>query len=99
MKKFSGVLILLFIINSSLLAQNDTLTTTSGLRYIVLEKGTGEKAVAGKEAAVHYTGYLLDGKVFDSSVPRKEPIEFVLGKGMVIKGWDEVNHSCKSGLW
>ena len=63
--------------------------TTSGLEYIEVEVGTGAQAVAGKTVAVHYTGKFQDGKVFDSSIPRGEPIEFQLGKGKVIKGWDE----------
>src|SRR5687768_18243773 len=63
--------------------------TTSGLEYIEVEAGTGAQAVAGKTVAVHYTGKFQDGKVFDSSISRGEPIEFQLGKGNVIKGWDE----------
>lgn len=64
-------------------------TTESGLKYIVVSKGAGAKAEAGKTVKVHYTGYLDDGTVFDSSVERGEPIEFPLGAGRVIKGWDE----------
>jgi len=68
----------------------DTVKTASGLQYIMVQKNpTGVKAEAGKSVKVHYTGYLLDGKKFDSSVERGEPIEFPLGKGNVIKGWDE----------
>jgi FKBP-type peptidyl-prolyl cis-trans isomerase len=63
--------------------------TSSGLEYIEVEAGTGAQAEAGKTVAVHYTGKFQDGKVFDSSVSRGEPIEFPLGKGRVIKGWDE----------
>lgn len=63
--------------------------TTSGLEYIEVEAGTGAQAEAGKTVAVHYTGKFQDGKVFDSSVSRGEPIEFLLGRGKVIKGWDE----------
>ena len=66
-------------------------TTPSGLKYIVLKKGTGEKAENGKTVSVHYSGFLGDGtwKLFDSSVQRNQPIEFMLGQGQVIKGWDE----------
>ena len=63
--------------------------TESGLRYKMIQKGTGKKAENGKIVAVHYTGQLEDGKVFDSSIPRKKPIEFPLGQGNVIEGWDE----------
>ena len=63
--------------------------TDSGLQYIVIEEGEGDKALAGKKVKVHYTGKLEDGTEFDSSIKRGEPIEFVLGVGQVIKGWDE----------
>lgn len=63
--------------------------TASGLEYIEVEAGTGAQAEAGKTVSVHYTGKFQDGKVFDSSVSRGEPITFQLGKGKVIKGWDE----------
>ena len=63
--------------------------TASGLEYIEVEAGTGSQAEAGKTVSVHYTGKFQDGKVFDSSVSRGEPITFLLGKGRVIKGWDE----------
>lgn len=63
--------------------------TASGLRYKMIQKGTGKKAEIGKKVSVHYTGQLEDGKVFDSSYPRKKPIEFPLGQGHVIEGWDE----------
>lgn len=62
-------------------------TTASGLRYIVLQEGTGAKPVATSNVKVHYTGKLVDGKVFDSSVERGEPIDFNLNQ--VIKGWTE----------
>ncbi|MEN9489457.1 MAG: putative peptidyl-prolyl cis-trans isomerase PpiC [Bacteroidota bacterium] len=63
--------------------------TESGLRYKMIQKGSGKKAENGKTVSVHYTGQLEDGKVFDSSYPRKKPIEFPLGRGNVIEGWDE----------
>ena len=63
--------------------------TASGLYFISTLEGEGELAVAGNEVRVHYTGTLLDGTKFDSSVDRNEPFEFVLGQGQVIKGWDE----------
>ena len=63
--------------------------TESGLRYKMIQKGEGKKAEAGKTVSVHYEGSLENGKVFDSSYPRKKPIEFKLGIGQVIEGWDE----------
>lgn len=63
--------------------------TESGLRYKIIQKGNGKPAENGKTVAVHYSGSLENGQVFDSSYKRKEPIEFPLGKGNVIAGWDE----------
>ncbi len=64
--------------------------TASGLQYYEVKlSGSTVKAGAGKKVKVHYSGYLADGKMFDSSVERGEPIEFELGKGMVIPGWEE----------
>jgi FKBP-type peptidyl-prolyl cis-trans isomerase len=63
--------------------------TDSGLRYQIIQKGSGKPAESGKTVAVHYQGALDNGKVFDSSYPRKKPIEFRLGQGQVIEGWDE----------
>ena len=63
--------------------------TESGLCYVVTEPGNGEKPEVGKPVTMHYTGKLLDGTVFDSSVERNEPFQFVLGVGQVIPGWDE----------
>ena len=64
-------------------------TTASGLEYWDIKAGTGDTAVAGKQVRVHYTGWLTDGKKFDSSVDRGQPFAFPLGAGRVIKGWDE----------
>ncbi len=63
--------------------------TASGLYFIERQKGTGARAEAGKKVTVHYTGTLLDGTKFDSSVDRGQPFEFTLGAGQVIAGWDE----------
>jgi len=63
-------------------------TTADGLKYWDVKAGTGTTATAGHKVKVHYTGWLTNGKTFDSSVG-KTPFEFPLGGGQVIKGWDE----------
>lgn len=72
-------------------------TTESGLRYIDMAEGDGSAAASGQTVTVHYTGYLLNGKKFDSSRDRDEPFEFQLGVGQVIKGWDEGVAGMKPG--
>ena len=69
--------------------------TPSGLKYIVLQEGTGRQAVATSNVKVHYTGMFLDGKVFDSSVQRGQTIDF--GLNQVIKGWTEGVQLMKEG--
>ena len=63
--------------------------TDSGLRYKIIQKGSGAQAEKGKSVSVHYEGSLDNGQVFDSSYRRKDPITFTLGIGQVILGWDE----------
>jgi FKBP-type peptidyl-prolyl cis-trans isomerase FkpA len=63
--------------------------TDSGLKYEDLAEGEGPVAAAGQKVSVHYTGWLTDGRKFDSSLDRNEPFSFPLGRGMVIRGWDE----------
>ncbi len=63
--------------------------TASGLRYKIIQKGNGAKAEKGQTVSVHYEGALIDGTVFDSSYKRNQPIDFKLGVGQVIPGWDE----------
>jgi FKBP-type peptidyl-prolyl cis-trans isomerase len=72
-------------------------TTSSGLKYFDQVLGTGDVAVAGKTTTVHYTGWLENGKKFDSSVDRGQPFSFPLGGGRVIKGWDEGVQGMKVG--
>ena len=68
-----------------------------GLKYEDLKVGTGAKPRTGQVVVVHYTGWLTDGKKFDSSVDRGKPFEFPLGQGRVIKGWDEGVATMKVG--
>jgi FKBP-type peptidyl-prolyl cis-trans isomerase len=67
----------------------DLTTTPSGLQYKDLETGTGAEAKARSPVQVHYTGELTDGRKFDSSRDRGDPLDFTLGVGQVIQGWDE----------
>lgn len=71
--------------------------TASGLTYVDLTMGEGDVAVTGKTATVHYTGWLENGRKFDSSVDRGQPFSFPLGAGRVIKGWDEGVQGMKIG--
>lgn len=69
--------------------ENAVQTTPSGLQYQDLVVGTGAQPAPGQTVVVHYTGWLTDGRKFDSSLDRNQPFQFVLGQGQVIKGWDE----------
>lgn len=78
-------------------AKGKTKTTASGLMIEYVAEGKGAVAEKGKTVSVHYTGTLTDGKKFDSSLDRNEPIEFPLGQGMVIPGWEEGIEGMKVG--
>ncbi|MDG2342862.1 MAG: FKBP-type peptidyl-prolyl cis-trans isomerase [Cytophagales bacterium] len=67
----------------------DATKAESGLHYVINKKGNGDNAAPGDNVTVHYTGMLLNGEVFDSSVERDQPFKFQLGQGSVIRGWDE----------
>lgn len=75
----------------------DVVTTKSGLKYLVLKAGAGEAPKAGTRISAHYTGTLADGKKFDSSRDRGQPIQFPVGKRFVIPGWDEALSQMKKG--
>lgn len=66
-----------------------TVTTASGLMIEELALGEGDAAKSGDQVTVHYTGWLTDGRKFDSSHDRRDPFSFALGRGNVIAGWDE----------
>lgn len=72
-------------------------TTASGLQYHDTAAGTGAEARAGQQVSVHYTGWLTNGKKFDSSRDRGQPFVFPLGAGRVIAGWDEGVATMKVG--
>jgi peptidylprolyl isomerase len=72
-------------------------TTPSGMKYVVLEEGTGAKPNKGQTIAAEYTGWLTDGTQFDSSKGRDEAFEFPVGEGNVIPGWDEALLDMKVG--
>jgi len=72
-------------------------TTASGLKYAIISQGEVPAVEAGKVVTVHYSGFLQDGTMFDSSVERDEPIMFVVGQGQVIPGWDEGMQLLKKG--
>ena len=71
--------------------------TPDGLEYWDIKEGSGQVAKSGDTVVVHYTGWLTSGKKFDSSVDRGQPFDFSLGRGMVIKGWDEGVQGMKVG--
>jgi peptidylprolyl isomerase len=70
-------------------SEDDVITTESGLQYLLFETGNGPSPESGQIVSVHYTGFLDDGTIFDSSVERGTPFQFPLGQGAVIRGWDE----------
>jgi FKBP-type peptidyl-prolyl cis-trans isomerase len=91
------VLTLAVGVGGSMAEGNQEVTTPSGLKYVDQTVGTGDVAIVGKNVSVHYTGWLENGKKFDSSVDRGQPFSFPLGAGRVIKGWDEGVQGMKVG--
>lgn len=78
--------------DSAIIAERwpEAFATSTGLKYVVTQRGDGQgKPPAGSRVTAHYTGTLLDGTKFDSSVDRGKPFEFEVGRGRVIRGWDE----------
>jgi FKBP-type peptidyl-prolyl cis-trans isomerase len=82
---FGQSLVSIFTNSSS----KNTMASQQGLQVQDTIIGTGDTAGSGDRVVVNYTGKFSDGRVFDSSIPRGEPFQFVLGSGQVIKGWDE----------
>jgi peptidylprolyl isomerase len=77
--------------------RGDTTATPSGLKYVDLKIGEGAMPQVGQKVSVHYTGWLTDGTKFDSSKDRNQPLEFALGRGQMIKGFDEGVATMKIG--
>lgn len=74
-----------------------TVQAGAGLQYIEIEEGSGAEALPGATVSVHYTGWLTDGRKFDSSRDRGQPFSFNLGGGQVIRGWDQGVEGMKVG--
>jgi len=95
MLRYLLLIALIVLTAAAVLAQGPTQVTgkgtktPDGLQYWDIKTGTGDTAKSGQTVTVHYTGWLTDGKKFDSSVDRGQPFQFSLGAGQVIKGWDE----------
>ncbi len=85
-KQDEDVVLAAYIKNNNIPAKLDTAT---GIYYQVVQEGPGAYPKKGNKVIVHYTGYLLNGEIFDSSRDRGDPFDFILGKGYVIEGWDE----------
>jgi peptidylprolyl isomerase len=75
----------------------NAIRTPSGLMYVIMKEGNGAPPTGGALVEAHYTGWLLDGTKFDSSVERGKPLMFLVGRGEVIKGWDEAFLAMKKG--
>jgi FKBP-type peptidyl-prolyl cis-trans isomerase len=89
MKRVLSVILLALTMVGCSSDSPEATVTSSGLQIEELVVGEGESARVGATAVVHYTGWLVDGTKFDSSVDRDSPFDFVIGEGRVIKGWDE----------
>jgi len=79
------------------MTEENVVTTDSGLKYVEIVEGAGATPQKGQTVSVHYTGTLENGTKFDSSRDRGQPFQFALGRGSVIKGWDEGIASMKIG--
>ena len=77
--------------------EEQVIQTATGLEYVEILEGTGAQPKGGDSVSVHYTGWLKSGQKFDSSHDRGQPLVFLLGRGRVIKGWDEGVASMKVG--
>jgi len=79
------------------MSEEEIIETATGLGYVEIVEGTGPRPKTGDTVNVHYTGWLKSGQKFDSSLDRGQPLSFPIGKGRVIKGWDEGVGTMKVG--
>lgn len=79
-------------------AQADTLMTSSGLQYVVLQEGERRPVAKGDKVWVHYIGKRLNGKIFETSLADRAPIKFKVGEGEVIKAWEEIILYMREGM-
>ena len=79
------------------MSDEEIIETATGLGYVEIVEGTGPRPKTGDTVNVHYTGWLKSGQKFDSSLDRGQPLSFAIGKGRVIKGWDEGVATMKIG--
>jgi FKBP-type peptidyl-prolyl cis-trans isomerase len=77
--------------------EDDVISTASGLQYVILTEGSGQTAKEGDTVTVHYTGTLIDGTKFDSSIDKNQPLSIVLSEGQLIQGWIEMLSLMKKG--
>jgi len=91
------VLSALFLFAIGSVQAGQVMTSPSGVKIEIVKEGTGPLAKSGQTVLVHYTGALTNGKKFDSSRDRGQPFSFVLGRGQVIRGWDEALAMMKVG--
>ncbi len=92
MRKFGVRVVCMMVLMAATATAAETgkkMTTATGLKIETVQDGTGATPKSGQTVQVHYTGWLTDGKKFDSSRDHGKPFEFILGRGQVIKGWDE----------
>ena len=89
-KQLIGLLFFFFLAVNSGYAQSDTTVTASGLKYVILQQGTGARPAKNAQVRVNFTGKFKDGHIFDTSALDRKPIKVRLGRGEIIPGWEEI---------
>ncbi|HVF90264.1 MAG TPA: FKBP-type peptidyl-prolyl cis-trans isomerase [Blastocatellia bacterium] len=93
----AGAILVAFLGDGSGGGAGSEVSTPSGLRYVDLKEGTGPSPRPGQTVTVHYVGTLTDGSKFESSIDAGRPVDFAIGVGQVMKGWDEGLMTMKVG--